>query len=102
MAFDVKLLPRAECDINEIAAYKAQFYPSSVNHFLDALEHDLNALAENPRICPVYEYDKRFRKLVVKEHLVFYTIDEKNEHLNVYRILHGKRDIINIITGMCL
>ena len=97
MAYEVKLLDIAEKDIDEICQYLSQFYPGTSGRFLNALEKDLENASHNPNMFPKYEYNKEYRKMVTNDFLTFYKIDEENNRVCIYRILHGKRDISTII-----
>ena len=100
MAFDVKLLGLAESDIDEICEYLSQFYLSTPGKFLDALEENFNNVSLNPYMYPKYEYNKEYRKFVTGDYLIFYKIDNENNLVNVYRILHGKRNVQTILSNL--
>lgn len=38
-----------------------------------------------------------YRKLIVKNYIVFFTIDEPNKVVDVERILYGRRDWLRIL-----
>ncbi len=38
-----------------------------------------------------------YRKLVVKNYVVFYLIDEKNKVVEIGRILYGRRDWLSLL-----
>ena len=96
-AYNVKLLNIAERDIDEICEYLSQFYPSTPGKFLDALDKDFENVNLNPYMYPVYEYNKKYRRIVTNDYLVFYIIDEENNLVRIYRILHGKQDVKTIL-----
>ena len=91
------MLSLAENDIDEICRYLSQFYPGTPGRFLDALEKDFDNISLNPKMFPNYVHNKEYRKLVSGEYLVFYKIDEDNNIVRIYRILHGKRSISTIL-----
>jgi addiction module RelE/StbE family toxin len=93
VTYRVILLDRAVRDIDEICDYLSQFYPGTAGRFLEVLEKALDNAANNPRIYPVYEGNKKYRKIVVHNYLVFYMISREDRTIRVYRVLHGKRDI---------
>ena len=100
MVYDVKLLNLAESDLDEICHYLSQFYPGTVDRFLDTIENDLNNISLNPKMFPVYEYNKEFRKAVTNNFLIFYKINEEINQVDIYRILHGKQNISSILTKL--
>ena len=97
MAYDVKLLWLAENDIDEICRYLSQLYTGTPGKFLDALEKDFENISLNPHMYPKYKYNKEYRKIVANDYLVFYKIDEENNLVRVFRILHGKQNISTIL-----
>jgi len=97
VAYEVKLLNLAENDLDEICGYLSQFYPGTPGRFLDALEKDFENISINPNMFPKYEYNNEFRKMVSGNFLVFYKTDEANNHVYIYRILHGKRSVVTIL-----
>jgi len=96
-AYNVKLLGIAEKDIDEICEYLSQFYPGTPGKFLDSLDKDFENVNLNPYMYPVYEYNKKYRRIVTNDYLVFYTIDEENNLVRIYRILNGKQDVKTIL-----
>ena len=97
MDYEVKLLNVAENDIDEICQYLSQFYPGTPGRFLDALEKNFESISANPKMYPQYEYNREYHKSVVGDFLVLYKIDEENNLVRIYRILHGKRNIGTIL-----
>ncbi|MCL1837430.1 MAG: type II toxin-antitoxin system RelE/ParE family toxin [Treponema sp.] len=100
MDYEVKLLGLAERDIDEICQYLSQFYPGTPGRFLDALEKNFENISNNPKMFPKYEYNKEFRRSITGDFLVFYKIDEENNLVRIYRILHGKRNISTILENL--
>ena len=97
MAYDVKLLSLAERDIDEICEYLSQFYPGTPDRFLDALDESFNNVSLNPKMYPKYEYNNEYRRIICDDCLIFYKIDEGNNLVQVFRILHGKRNISTVL-----
>jgi plasmid stabilization system protein ParE len=95
--FAVNILEQAECDIDEICAYVSQWSANAAGHFLDDIGAGLKKISENPRIYPRYPQHRDYRSMLVHNYLVFYKIDDEDNTVNVYRVLHGKRDIANIL-----
>jgi plasmid stabilization system protein ParE len=91
--YSVTLLETACDDLDGICEYLSRFYPGTVGRFLGALEESFDNAAYNPRMYRPYEWNKEYRRIVVGDYLVFYKIDDDQKRLDVYRILHGKRNI---------
>jgi plasmid stabilization system protein ParE len=83
----------AKLDAKEIVAYLAQFYTSTARNFKTKLTKQVNMLRDMPLSCPAYEEDPFFRRMVLGDYLLFYSVDEKRELVIVHRIIHSKRDI---------
>lgn len=97
MTYEVQLLHTALLDLDEICAYKSQFSGGTVQRFLDQIEEKFSNLAENPCMYTVYPYNPAYRKISVSDYLIFYQVDENARRVSVYRILHGKREIKNLL-----
>ncbi|MCL2634589.1 MAG: type II toxin-antitoxin system RelE/ParE family toxin [Oscillospiraceae bacterium] len=93
MGYDVKFLPGADRDLIEIDDYLSQFYPSTAAIFFEKLDKKLLLLKEQPYIGAKYIPNPEYRKLNVGDYLTFYTVDEENRKIEIYRILHGSRDM---------
>ena len=93
MNFQVLFLEDAEQDINDIEEYLSQFYCSTVRNFILKLENSVFALSDMPYLYPEYDEDPYFRRMVVNDYLLFYSVDEKRRLVVIHRIIHSKRDI---------
>ena len=88
----------ANRDIDEaIAYYLGEESPSAALAFIDALEQAFARIGVHPASgSPRYAHelnlpDLRFWPLAGYPHLVFYV--EHPDHIDVWRVLHGQRDI---------
>jgi addiction module toxin, RelE/StbE family len=89
MAYKIVYLPVAEQDINDIASYLSQFYENTVGKFITSLDKSISRLSDNPYIGTAY---RSYRKLVVSEYLVFYKVDDEDNVVIIFRVLHSSRD----------
>jgi len=94
------IVPRiaAERDIDEaLAHYLDQGARQAALGFIDALERAYEHIARNPTSgSPRYAHamdlpDLRSWPLARYPHVVFYI--ERHDHIDVWRVLHGQRDI---------
>jgi plasmid stabilization system protein ParE len=92
-AYSVDLLSTAENDLDEICLYLSQFYPGTVDRFLEDFGKALDYASDNPKMYQTYDLNKAYRRIVVGNYLVFYKIDEAEKRMKVYRVLHGKRNL---------
>jgi len=95
---------RAERDIDEAAAhYRAEGGTALEVRFIDALEAAIrhiatNAAAGSPRYASeLKSRDLRFWPVKRFPYLIFYV--EREDHVDVWRVLHGQRDIPEWLRG---
>ena len=93
MKYKAKFLDDAIVDLNCIEKYLLQFYPNTARKFLEKLKKIFLLMEETPYIYPAYELDPFFRKMVVDDYILFYSVDEKCNLTIIHRIFHSKRDV---------
>lgn len=93
----------AESDLRDIIRYiSAQLSaPMTATKMIDVIEEAIAGLADMPQKCPPITDERLasmgYRKLVVKNYIVFFTIDEKSKVVDVERILYARRDWLRIL-----
>jgi len=93
----------AENDLRDIVRYiSAQLSaPTTALKMTDALEEAITGLTVMPEKCPSVTDERLammgYRKLLVKNYIVFFTIDEKSKVVDVERILYARRDWHHIL-----
>jgi len=97
--YQIRFLEIAEEDFTEIASYIAADNPKAANAIATKIEKNLELLSENPllgRIPRDEEIRKlRYRYLIVQNHIIFYTIENKT--IYIHRILYSARDYKSIL-----
>jgi toxin ParE1/3/4 len=92
--YQVRLLPIAEEDLDEIVAYVALDNLQAALKLADRIEADLEKLSSFPKLGRIpRDSDLReagYRYLIITEYLAFYTVEGRT--VIVHRILPGKRD----------
>ena len=88
MSYEIQYLPLAEQDLEDIAFYLSQFYPSTLKKFMNMLEKHISNLQDMPHMGTQYG---DYHKLVALDYLVFYKILEEQNLIKIYRVLHGAR-----------
>ena len=95
---DVRLRSLAATDIaNAIDSYRSEGGDDLALGFIDAVEHAIGQIQRSPRTGSLqfsYELgvpELRARKLVRFPFVIFYV--PRDEHIDVWRVLHGRRDI---------
>ena len=93
----------AEGDLGEIIRYIASqlSVPISALRMMELLEEAMEGLSDMPQRYP-FVADERlaqmgYRKLPVKNYIVFFSIDEKNKVVDIEGILYGRRDWLRIL-----
>jgi len=88
---------RADRDVEEAVEYYLQHAPEIALLFVDALEQTYRQIQQRPAIgSPRYAHELnlpglRFRQCKRFPYLVFYV--ESAQQIDVWRVLHGSRDI---------
>jgi len=101
--YNVELTEVAENDLMEIVRH-ITFQLSTPGSALDLVgkfEEALKSLSISPERCPLVA-DQRlsqlgYRKLIVKNFIVFFSINEKERIVDVERILYAKRDWLSFL-----
>lgn len=94
------LQQKAKDDVREIALYIADDDLTAAEAFRVALERARLTLADLPEVERAYDFGNRelkgLRVLPVPDcpkYLVFYVYREPEEEVEIFRVLHGSRDI---------
>ena len=94
-----KYLPSAANDILEIEESLFDFSPSAADKFIEVLDNKIADLTQQPLMYKVYEDRPYFRCMPLPyKYICFYHVDEDAKLIKIHRILHGMRDIPNILT----
>ncbi|MBD2597682.1 type II toxin-antitoxin system RelE/ParE family toxin [Nostoc spongiaeforme FACHB-130] len=102
MTKKIVITPKASLDIDECFAYIAQQNPDTALLFFDSVRETFAQLARMPGMGSRYLVEnirlQGLRKWAVKgfkKYLIFYF--EKDESINIVRILYAGQDIENIL-----
>lgn len=96
--YKIDISAPAENDLRDIVGYiSAQFAArETAFRMLEAIEEAIIGLADNPQRCPLVQDERLarigYRKLFVKNYIVFYTIDEASQVVDIERILYARRE----------
>lgn len=101
--YKVDVSEPAENDLMDVVRYIASHLSAPVPalHMMELLETAMAGLSDMPQRYP-FVADERlsqmgYRKLILKNYIVFFSIDEKNKVVNVERILYGRRDWLRFL-----
>lgn len=97
--YQIRLLSIAEEDFTEIISFIASDNPVAAETLACKIEKNLELLTKNPKLGRIPREEEirnlGYRYLIVQNHLIFYTIEEKT--IFIHRILHGARDYKTIL-----
>ena len=102
MKYRSLFLELAEIDLHDVLDYLAGYSLQAAHNFLDNLDKRLSQICEFPKSCEVYRHNPALRRAIIGNYLLFYEADEKAKVINIYRILHGSRNIetINLLSNI--
>lgn len=101
--YRVDLSEPAENDLVMIVRYIASQLnsPISALNLLELLEKQMASLSKSPQRYSLVADERLsklgYRKLPVKNYVVFFSIDEKSKVVDIERILYGRRDWMQIL-----
>ena len=101
--YKVELARASKNDLRDIVRYISSQLsaPVTAEKMMDEIEKALSELTDMPQRChPVT--DERlntmgYRKLIIKNYIAFFVIDENAKVVNVVRILYARRDWLTIL-----
>ena len=93
MKYRIRYLPDTVDDRLKIKNYLSRYYTGTAKRFFNLLKKKISKLRDFPYSCQVYEDDTDYRRLVVRDYLVFYMINEDKKTVYIHRIFHGSQDI---------
>jgi len=92
------ILKLARDDLKEIHEYLSEFGANPPKKLRKSFEDFCLRVASMPNIYPQYEPSPKYRRAVIEyDYLVFYQVEESSGRARIYRVLHGKRDILSLL-----
>lgn len=104
--YEIKVTRQALEQMREIAHYISYdlMAPEAADNLLDDLKASILKLSVLPKKYPLIEEEpwrsEGVRKIVVKNFLVYYWIDEEYNKVQVTAVIYSKRDQINQLKNM--
>ena len=96
--YQLEFLPIAKQDMIDIAQYISHelLNPTAAEKLADAMIDAAEMLADFPYINAIHQSikpsKKEYRKLIVKNYIVFYWVDEKDKKVTIARVIYARRD----------
>lgn len=106
MQYVVKLTPQAVVQIQETIAYisKALLAPDTADAWAERLEKEISALDTMPGRYPLVGREpwksEGIHKMVVKNFLVYYLIDDEAKTVWITAVVYARRDQLNALKEM--
>lgn len=101
--YNVYVSEPAENDLRDIVRYISSQLLASITavKMIETIEEALLTLENMPYSYPLVTDERLnsmgYHKLIVKNYVVFFTIDENSKLVNVERILYSRRDWLSIL-----
>ena len=93
--YNIKYLPSAQQDLNEIISYLQTDSPEYGEKLIDKIDNEISQLKSFPYKGKTPEDEnlknKRYRMIIIDNYIIFYVIFENDETVEIRRIIHGKR-----------
>jgi len=96
--YQLEFLPIARQDMIDISRYISHelLNPTAAEKLADAMIDAAEMLADFPYINAIHQsikpLKKEYRKLIVKNYIMFYWIDEKEKKVTIARVIYARRD----------
>lgn len=101
--YSIEISEPAENDLRDIIRYISSQLssPMTAMKMMDTIEEALLGLSDMPQKCSAVRDGRLasmgYRKLLIKNYVAFFTIDEQSNVVNVERILYARRDWLRIL-----
>lgn len=101
--YKLEFLPVAKNDMLEIVKYisndlkNPQAASKLADEFIEAAENICIFPYSNNVYTPIKALEKEYRRIIVKNYMMFYTVDESTKTVTIMRVMYGKRNIENQI-----
>lgn len=89
---------RATRHLQQIYQYILVRNPSAAEKYASELQAACQALEQFPERAP--RYNRRYRTLVFRNHLVFYRYDRQNARVYIAAIIDARQDVDRIARGL--
>lgn len=103
MKYRLEVTEPAEKDLLDIVRYISSQISSPISaiQMMELFEEAILSLAESPERCPLIADERlshlRYRKLIVKNYIIFFSINEKERIVDIERILYARRNWLRFI-----
>ncbi len=101
--YKLEFLPIAKDDMLEAVKYIANELKSPIaaqnlaDEFINAAERLCDFPYANNVYSPIKPLDNEYRRAIVNNYLMFYTVSEETKTVTIMRVIYAKRDINSLI-----
>lgn len=101
--YEIEFSKEARKDLKDIVRYiKYNLQePNIALKFANKIKNNIEKLSENPNIYSIIDdkFLKKFelRKMIVDNYIIFYKIDDKQNKVQIVRIMYGRRNWIKLL-----
>ena len=98
MIYNIEVLFLANNDLHEIHMYLSDFGLSTQKKFRESFDKFINQVSNMPNMFRKYERNSNYRRAALTfGYLAFYRIDKQNNTIKIYRILHTRQNIDELL-----
>ncbi len=103
MDYRLVVTREAHADIDEITEYIAGKLrnPQAAAGFLDDVEKSYRGVVKNPHLHALCTDErlrgKGYRRIIIKNYLIFYRVDEARNAVYIVRVIYGPRDYAKLL-----
>ena len=98
MKYNLDILISANKDYFEICELLKEYGKNQTILFMESFDKFLDNAINMPFMFPKYARKPKYRKAALAyNYLAFYQIDKKDKSVKIYRILHDKRNIEDLL-----
>lgn len=104
--YEVKVTKMAYGHMQEIVRYISHelFAPDAADNLLDKFQESINGLSDMPERYSLVDEepwrDEGIRKIIVKNFLIYFWINESNGKVQVIGVVYGRRDQVAELTKL--
>ena len=96
--YSLEYLPAAKQDMTDIARYigRELANPAAAEKLAVEMTEAADRLVDFPYACPAYHpirpLKQEYRRLLVRNYILFYYVDEARKRVTVARVIYARRD----------
>jgi plasmid stabilization system protein ParE len=98
MKYDISISISANTDFFQICENLKEYGRNAIDIFAGSFDKFIDNVTDMPLMYPQYRNTKYRKAGIEYGYIIFYKINKKEKSINVSRILHGKRNIDNLLT----